>query len=201
VQLNQARRDDVGNARNAALLVVRPIRPADEADLQHLIRNLSPASRYLRFMMGIAQLPERMLSRFANPVPGREAALVASSPSAGIIGLAQYVADEAGDGCEFAIVVGDAWQRRGLGFRLLHEMMDMAIGGGMGHAHADVLADNHGMRALARRVGCEIRIKPQEPFLLHVSKTFGLTCRTAFGPLLNRRRDEAALRDALRAPG
>jgi hypothetical protein len=69
-------------------------------------------------MMAIRELPEEMLSRFAKPELGREAALVACSPSAGIIGLAQYVADETGTGCEVAVVVDDAWQRQGMGYAL-----------------------------------------------------------------------------------
>jgi acetyltransferase len=185
VQLNRAGPDVVGKAANAAVPIVRPILPADQAGLQRFIRNLSPASRYLRFMMAIRELPEDMLSRFANPERDRSAALVASAQSAGIIGLAQYVADEAGDGCEVAIVVGDAWQRRGLGFRLLRELLDIAVDSGIRHAHADVLADNHGMRALARNLGCELRTNREAPFLLRISKTLGLPHGSAFGPFLN----------------
>ncbi len=183
--LNRVRPDVVGKADNAAAPIFRPILPVDEAGLQRFIRNLSPASRYLRFMMAIQELPEDMLSRFANPERDRAVALVASSPSAGIIGLAQYVADEAGDGCEIAIVVGDAWQRRGLGYYLLRELLGIAADSGIRHAHADVLADNHGMRALARKLGCELRTNREAPFLLQISKTLGLPRGSAFGPLLN----------------
>jgi acetyltransferase len=165
--------------------MVRPILPADEAGLQRFIRNLSPASRYLRFMTAIRELPEDMLSSFANPERDRQAALVASSPSAGIIGLAQYVADEAGDGCEVAVVVGDAWQRRGLGFRLLRELLGVAADSGIRHAHAGVLAENHGMRALARKLGCELRTNQEAPFLLQISKTLGLPRGSALVPILN----------------
>ena len=99
----------------------------DEAGLQQFVHNLSPDSRYSsfmmairsRFMMAIRELPEDMLDRFAHPEPGREVVQVASSPDGDIIGLAQYVADESGDGCEVAIVVADAWQRMGLGTDLL----------------------------------------------------------------------------------
>ena len=156
---------------SAAIPIVRPILPAEEADLQRFFRSLSPASRYLRFMMAVGELPEETLNRFANPEPGREVALVAISPCARIIGLAQYVADEAGDGCEVAIVVGDAWQHRGLGSCLLRELMVLAIDRGIRHAHADVLADNHAMRALARKLGCELRTNPESSILVQVSKT------------------------------
>lgn len=171
MQLNRAGPDIVVNARNAALPIVRPILPADESELQRFIRNLSPASRYRRFMMAIRELPEEMLSRFANPEPGREAALVACSPSASIIGLAQYVADETGTGCEVAVVVDDAWQRQGLGYALFDQLLCIATHRGITHAFADLLADNHAMRRLASKFGCRIRTNRLAPFLVQVTKT------------------------------
>ena len=65
---------------NTAALVIRPILPADESGLQQFIRNLSLASRYMRFMVAMRELSGEMLDRFVHPQAGREAALVASSP-------------------------------------------------------------------------------------------------------------------------
>jgi len=166
VQLN---RSEV--AHDAAFPVIRPIQPADGSGLQQFIRGLSLASRYSRFMVAIRELPDDMLDRFVNPQPGREAALVASSPSAGIVGLAQFVADDAGDGCEVAIVVDDAWHRQGLGTDLLTALMLVARGNGIEQLHADVFADNHAMRALAHKLGCEVRTNAQAPYLVQISRT------------------------------
>jgi acetyltransferase len=157
-------------AANTAALLIRPILPADESGLRQFIRNLSLASRYMRFMVAMRELSGEMLDRFVHPQAGREAALVASSPTAGIVGLAQYVADEAGGGCEVAIVVGDAWQRQGLGTDLLTALMDLAGDNGVRHVHADALADNRAMRALACKLGCEVRTNRQAPFLVHISR-------------------------------
>lgn len=150
--------------------VVRPIRVTDEASLQQFVRNLCPESRYSRFMMAIRELPEDMLDKLAHPEPGREVILVASSPDADIIGLAQYVADESGDGCEVAIVVADAWQRMGLGTDLLVALISVAQRNGIAHVNADVLADNYAMLALARKLGCEARINRQAPYLVLITR-------------------------------
>jgi len=158
-------------AHNAEFPVIRPIQPADGSGLQQFIRGLSLASRYSRFMMAIRELPDDMLGRFVHPQTGREATLVASSPSADIVGLAQYVADETGDGCEVAIVVDDAWHRQGLGTDLLTALVLAARGSGIGQVHADVLADNHAMRALAHKLGCEVRTNAQAPYLVQISRT------------------------------
>ncbi len=151
--------------------MIRAISPADENGLKQFIRELSAASRYSRFMRALRELPADMLDRFVHPAPGREAVLVATSPDGGIVGLAQYVADEKGDGCEVALVVGDARQRKGLGTRLLSALARVASENAIRHLHADVLADNYAMRALARKVGCDVRISPAAPYLVQISRT------------------------------
>jgi acetyltransferase len=156
--------------RSAAAHVIRPIGPEDESDLQQFVRDLSPASRHARFMVAMRELPEYMLDRFVHPQPGREAVLVATSPVSGIVGLVQYVADETGDGCEVALVVTDAWQRKGLGTELLNTVANVASENSIAYFHADVLADNYPMRALARKVGCEVRVNPEAHYLVEISK-------------------------------
>jgi acetyltransferase len=165
----------------AAGLVIRPIRSSDETSLQDFIRNLSLATRHSRFMMAIRELPADMLDKFVHPQPGREAALVASLPSSGIVGLAQYVADHTGDGCEFAVVVSDAWHRQGLGTRLLTGLMAVAQADDLSHVHADVFADNHAMLALARKLGCDVRTNAQTPFLKQISRALESRGRRAAG--------------------
>ena len=155
---------------NVADVAVRPIRAWDAAGLQFFVRHLSLASRYSRFMMAIRELPDDMLDKFVHPLPGREAAIVASSPADGVVGLAQYVADETGDGCEFAIVVDDAFHRLGLGTSLLTALMAVAGENGVRHVHADVLADNRAMLALARKPGCDVRTNMQAPTLAKISR-------------------------------
>ena len=150
--------------------VIRPIRVTDEAGLQQFVRNLSTASRYPEFMIAIRELPEDMLDRFVHPEQGREVVLVVSSPDGDIIGLAQYVADESGDGCKVAIVVADAWHRMGLGTDLLAALISFAQRNGIAHVHADVLADNYAMLTLARKLGCEARINRRVPYLVPIAR-------------------------------
>jgi acetyltransferase len=157
-------------AGSTAGVTIRLVRASDAARLQQFIRGLSPSSRYLRFLMAIQELSEDMLDRFVHPQPGREGVLVAISPAGHITGLTQYVADEAGDGCEVAIVVGDAWHRQGLGTELLAALMVVAQDNEIGHVHADVLADNHAMLALARKLGCAVRTDAKARYLTRISR-------------------------------
>ncbi len=160
---------------DGGLVTLRSVAAADAGAMGDFIRALSPSSRYFRFMMGMRELSGEALQRFTRPRRDGEAVLVAVPRDAGrherIVGMAQYVADDDGRSCEFALVVADAWQRRGLGRRLLAELADVAVRSGITSLHADVLADNHAMRRLAEKTGCEIRHSPAAPFVLRLSRS------------------------------
>jgi len=152
--------------RDAAATVIRGVTPNDAPQVQRFICNLSAASRYLRFLRPMRELPDDMLYRFTHPSSEHEVVLVASTADDSIVGISQYVAEENGASCELAIVVADAWQRHGLGYRMLHALSQIATNNGIREGHADVLADNHAMRSLARKLKCEIRNNAQDPRLL-----------------------------------
>ena len=157
---------------DAAATTIRGIAANDAPAVQRFICNLSAANRYLRFLRPIRELPEDMLYRFTHPAREHEVVLVASTADDGITGMTQYVAEENGTSCELAIVVGDAWQRQGLGYRMLQALSQIATDNGIREGHADVLADNHAMRSLARKLKCEIRTNAQDPLLLRLRKHF-----------------------------
>ncbi|HWH46661.1 MAG TPA: GNAT family N-acetyltransferase [Burkholderiales bacterium] len=153
-------------------IVIRRVEPADTLALQQFFRDLSPASRYRRFLRVVRELPEDLLARFTHPDPAREAVLVASLPHspARIVGMAQFAGDVDADGSEVAVVVGDAWQRQGLGGQLMDALLNVAIAAGIERLHADILADNYAMRRLAQNFGFEFVAHPAGPFLVRAEK-------------------------------
>lgn len=150
---------------------IRAVRADDEAAVSRFVHDLSPSSRYFRFMMGMRDLTGDALHRFTQPRSGHEAVLVATpGTSLGqVVGLAQFVIDDDAESGEFALVVADAWQRQGLGTRLLAELSAHAARHGVTRIHADVLADNHAMRRLAEKSGYELRTNPDAPFVLKLT--------------------------------
>jgi len=154
--------------------LIRRIARDDAQALQQFIRDLSPASRYRRFLRAIRELPADRLMRFTQPDPACDAVLVATLlhpwQSGSIIGIAQYAATDDAEGSEIAVVVGDAWQRQGLGYHLLGTLLNGAVEAGIERIQADVLADNHAMRQLALKLGCEISGNPAAPFLVRATK-------------------------------
>jgi acetyltransferase len=84
------------------------------------------------------------------------------------IGVARYAINPDGTSCEFAIVVADAWQRKGIGSKLMHSLMDAAGSRGLRTMEGWVLAGN--TRMLALMDGLVLPSTRQAILLRHVVK-------------------------------
>jgi acetyltransferase len=143
--------------------VLRPIRPEDADALQGFIRDLSQQSRYMRFVSVMRELTPHMLARYTQVDYHRELALVAVTqlpnpahrghPQESIVGFAHYLRNADGRGAEYALVIGDAWQRRGLGRALMQALIEAAREQGLEYIDGFVLASNQPMLALLSRLG------------------------------------------------
>ncbi len=140
-------------------VTVRPIRPEDAELEQAFVRKLSPESRYFRFMDTMRELTPAMLVRFTQIDYDREMAFVATVPEGAgeaEIGVCRYVTNPDGESCEFALVIADDWQRKGLGRRLMGQLIDVARARGLRSMFGHVLAENRGMLQLCQSLGFAI---------------------------------------------
>lgn len=152
-------------------VTIRPIRPEDAGIEQAFVRNLSVESRYFRFMDTVRELSPRMLMQFTQVDYERHMALIAVTEDKDReiqVAVARYVADDALRSCEFAIVVADAWQHKGLGLRLLQALMAAARSAGLRVMHGEVLAANHKMLALMTRLAFSAHFDEQDPRTMRV---------------------------------
>ncbi|MCK8515486.1 bifunctional acetate--CoA ligase family protein/GNAT family N-acetyltransferase [Methylonatrum kenyense] len=160
--------------RDGSSVLLRPIRPED-ADMEAaFVRSLSPRSRYLRFMEHMSELSTSMLVRFTQIDYDREMALVALSGDGGEatqVGVARYIINPDGESCEFALVVSDDWQGRGLGRVLMEALMHCAEQRGLSRIEGQVLSANQGMLALMQRLGFERRPDPDDNALVLVERS------------------------------
>jgi acetyltransferase len=78
-----------------------------------------------------------------------------------------HCALEEASNAELAVVVADAWQRRGIGTRLIEAIDHNACG--VEVLRGIVLAENRAMLALARQLGFRVLGNP-EPGLVQVEK-------------------------------
>jgi len=159
-------------------VTIRPIRPEDEGLEQEFVRNLSDESRYYRFRETVRELSPRMLSHFTRVDYDRHMALIAVGERDGHeiqIGVARYVTGGDHQRCEFAIVIADDWQRKGLGTRLMQALMAAARGAGIREMYGEVLASNQKMLQLTAKLGFSARVDESDPHLMRVETTLGQT--------------------------
>ncbi len=163
--------------RNGNRYKIRPLHPHDAEMLQTLVRNLSPESRYFRFISSMRELPERMLARFTLIDYDREMAMVATyqerapKPEGGftvtekIIAVSRYVTNPDKSSCEFSLLVADEFNGQGLGSRMMSSIIDVARSKGLTTMEGLVLAKNSGMLKLMRSLDFKIHIYEEDPDL------------------------------------
>jgi acetyltransferase len=140
--------------RDGTRIPVRPMRPEDAPLELRFFSGLSEHSRFQRFMQHLPQLPPRMLARFTQLDYDRELALVALDPKSGeFIGVGRYSPNPDGTTAEFALVVADAWQGKGVGRELLERLCEAARNAGYEALYGYILEANREMLDLAQRLG------------------------------------------------
>ena len=161
--------------RGGGEYTIRPIHPDDAHMLKKLVSELSPQSRYFRFVSSMAELPPSMLARFTLIDYDREMALVAVvkertatpegdiSETERIVGVSRYVTNPDQSSCEFALVVADDFNGKGLGSRLMESIMDVAREKGLSEIEGLVLANNSGMLKLMRGLGYQVKSYAEDP--------------------------------------
>ncbi|HEX6362952.1 MAG TPA: GNAT family N-acetyltransferase, partial [Albitalea sp.] len=170
-----ARYEQVWPLRGGGEYTVRPIQPDDAQMLQELVHNLSPESRYFRFVSSLTELPPSMLARFTLIDYDREMALVAvvkerhATPQGDmveterIVGVSRYVTNPDQSSCEFSLVVADDFNGKGLGSRLMESIMQVARDKGLTEIMGLVLANNPQMLRLMKGLGYKVATFAEDP--------------------------------------
>jgi RimJ/RimL family protein N-acetyltransferase len=147
---------------------IRPIR-ADDLDLHSaFVAGLSNETGYHRLLSPRKPQPDE-LWRMTHIDYDRELALIATTEVGGReqqIGVVRYVrgdTPETAHVAEFAVVIGDAWQRHGVAAKLLRKLIDAAAQAGVKQLADITLYDNTGMLALARKLGFRLQRDPGNP--------------------------------------
>ena len=138
--------------RDGTCVTVREIRAEDAVALRRLVGRSSERSIELRFFGPMRELSEEKARRFAE-VDGRDRfALVALDPEDEdeIVGVVRYERVRGTDEAEYAALVEDRFQGRGLGIGLTRRLIEAARERGIERLQALVLRENRGMLSLFR---------------------------------------------------
>lgn len=151
---------------NGVWVSSRPIQPEDTERERAFIKNLSPETRYQRFMSTLNELSSSQLHRFTHIDYHHTMAFIALLKETGEeIGVCRYAANPAEktpDACEFAIVVADDWQDQGIGHHLMSRLIAAAKEQGFLRMTGDFLADNTRMLNFVSRLGFKLSTHPED---------------------------------------
>ena len=144
--------------RDGSTLRLRPPHGSDRQALVRFFETLSERSLYLRFH-GVPTIDERLVDPVLDPDWGDRGALIGSVVEAGeerVVAVANYVRLRDPLSAEVAFAVADAYQRRGVGTRLLEQLAARAASHGIERFVGEVMADNAGMIKVFEGIGFEV---------------------------------------------
>ncbi|MEA2296880.1 MAG: hypothetical protein QOE86_4519 [Solirubrobacteraceae bacterium] len=144
-------------AMSSPAVSLRPVQARDRHALAAAFDRLSPESRYHRFLGPKNELTARELTYLTDVDHVTHEAFVAIDPATEeIVGVARYALGSSGHG-DFAVVVADAWQRRGLGTALARRVIARAAMNGFAKLSATTLWENEPARGLCAKLGFRSR--------------------------------------------
>jgi GNAT superfamily N-acetyltransferase len=149
---------------DGTVLPFRPIAPIDQAALQRFHARLSDRSVHQRFFHAQPALCDDQAHRFTHLDGYDRFALIAIDPDlpSEIAGVVRFDREPGSDHAEYAAVVADRWQGRGLGMALTRLLVDAAKARGVHWFDADVLPDNRRMLGLFEDLHLPERIRHRD---------------------------------------
>src|SRR5918997_4342220 len=139
---------------------VREIQPEDAPALQRLVGRLSDQSIHLRFFGPMDELSDKKARYFAEVDGEDQYALVALDPEddGEIVAVVRYDREGGTDRAEYAALVEDRLQGRGLGLGLIQAARER----GVKNFEALVLPENRGMIRLLSELDLPERVRREE---------------------------------------
>jgi acetyltransferase len=144
-------------------VILRPVSPEDEPMEFEMLSTLSQEALRGRFFQEVHKITHEMLIRFCNIDYDREMAIVAEMKTPQkkrFIGIARVVMDSDFRKGEFAVVVHDDFQGKGLGHKLIDMMIGIAQEKGLEKIYGMVLTDNSKMLRSCEELGFSVSHLP-----------------------------------------
>jgi len=146
--------------KDKTAVIIRPIRPEDEPLMVDFHQTLSEESVYLRYFHMIAvdqRVTHERLTRICFNDYDREIAVIAEQKESKtthrrILGVGRLSREPHTDTAQFAILISDRFQRRGLGTELLRRLVEIGREEKLRRITAEILPENLDMQAVAEKL-------------------------------------------------
>jgi acetyltransferase len=150
--------------KNKAPVTIRPIKPEDEPMMVKFHETLSEESVYNRYFQALKlsqRITHERLQKICFNDYDREIALVAElkvpkGEEPKILGVGRLSKQHTPGEAEFAVLVNDEWHDQSLGTELLKRLIEIGRDEKLTQLSGQVLADNHAMHHICRKVGFKV---------------------------------------------
>ena len=142
--------------RDGIEVTLRPIKPEDEPMELEFIRGFSTETSRFRFFEIIKDLPHEALVGFCNIDYDMEMAFVAETREGERrieIGVSRLILEPNKKRGEFAVVVADKYQGKGLGIKLVDMLIEVAKEKGVESIYGIIMSENLKMIRLCEKLG------------------------------------------------
>lgn len=137
-------------------VLIRVIRPEDETLVTEFHAGHSPHTIRMRYFSMVKTLSRSSLIRLCHLDYDRAIALTALVREHGkdrLCGVSRFFLDPESREAEFAVIVSDPWQGKGLGWHLMQRLIVVARDKGVKALYGDVLRENANMLQLVEQLG------------------------------------------------
>lgn len=142
--------------KDGTQVLLRPIRPEDEAMWHRMVGECSAETIRARFRYSFRGTTHDMAARFCCIDYDREIAIVAEvgeGEQKQLLGVGRLVADADHREAEYAVLVADRWQNQGLGAQLTDYCLEICRRWDVRKVTAETMPDNYRMLELFRAHG------------------------------------------------
>lgn len=151
--------------RSGREVLLRPIRPEDEATHQEFDNALNKEDRYKRYFGERPRFSHEQMARLTQIDYEREMAFIATAKTATgfeTLGVVRAQRDFDNVEAEFAIAIRSDLKNSGLGTRLLEKMVNYCRDRGTQELKGFTMLENSGMANLARKLGFTVQYDRDE---------------------------------------
>ena len=135
-------------------VLMRPLRHDDAELYPDFVAAVSLEDSRMRFFAPIRELSEQRIQELTHFDPARAMAFIAIDEATDrMLGVVRLHLDDDRQGGEYAVLVRSALKTHGLGWLLMHRIIDYAKAIGLKRVHGQVLAENTQMLQMCTELG------------------------------------------------